>query len=107
MKLILAIVSNEDSNNVQNNLNKANLFNTKLSTKGGFLQEKNVTFIIGLKEEKVEQALDIIKKNSKTRTQLIPNNILNEFDAYYSLSSEISVGGATVFILDVEQFYKL
>lgn len=107
MKLILAIVSIEDANKVQNSLNKANLFNTRLSTKGGFLRETNATFIIGLKTEKVETALEIFKNESKTKTQLIPNNILNEFDAYYSLPSEISIGGATVFILDVDQFYKL
>jgi uncharacterized protein YaaQ len=105
-KLILAIVSNTDANKIQSNLNEESLFNTRLSTKGGFLRETNTTFIIGLNENKIEKALSIIKKYSKTKTQLIPSHILNEFDAYYSLPSEVSVGGATVFVLDVEQFLK-
>ncbi|KAB8122118.1 cyclic-di-AMP receptor ['Cynodon dactylon' phytoplasma] len=105
-KLILAIVSNEDANLVQKNLNKECISNTRLSTKGGFLQENNDTFIIGLDENKLEKALDIIKKYSKTKNQLIPNHIFNEFSAYYSLPSEISVGGAIVFVIDIEKFIK-
>lgn len=107
MKLVLAIVSNEDANQVEMNLNKENFFNTRLATKGGFLKENNVTFIIGLKKEKVEQVLEIFRKYSKTKTQLIPNNIFNEFSVYFNLPSEVSIGGATIFILDVEKFLKI
>ncbi|QTX02828.1 transcriptional regulator [Candidatus Phytoplasma luffae] len=107
MKLVLAIVSNEDANQVEMNLNKENFFNTRLATKGGFLKENNVTFIIGLKKEKVEQVLEIFRKYSKTKTQLIPNNIFNEFSFYFNLPSEVSIGGATIFILDVEKFLKI
>ncbi|KXT29198.1 hypothetical protein AXA84_0270 [Candidatus Phytoplasma oryzae] len=106
IKLIFAIVSNEDANKVQNNLNKESIFNTRLATKGGFLKENNATFMIGLAENKIEKTLSIIKKYSKTKTQLIPNHILNEFIPYCSLPSEVSIGGATVFILDVEKFIK-
>ncbi|MDO8054218.1 cyclic-di-AMP receptor ['Opuntia sp.' phytoplasma] len=109
MKLILAIVSSEDADEVQHNLSKNNFFSTRLSTQGGFLSKKNVTLIIGLPADKVEQAIEIIKFHSRQKTQIIPNDILNEFSfsAYYSLPSEVSVGGATVFILDVEKFLKL
>ncbi|WCA22238.1 cyclic-di-AMP receptor [Candidatus Phytoplasma oryzae] len=105
-KLILAIVSDEDANQVQKNLNQESIFNTRLTTKGGFLQENNTTFLIGLNENKVEHTLNIIKKYSKTKSQLIPNHILNEFNAYYSLPSEVTIGGATIFIIDIEQFLK-
>ncbi|MFB5029726.1 MAG: transcriptional regulator [Candidatus Phytoplasma pruni] len=107
MKLILAIVSSEDANKVQNNLNKENVFCTRLSTKGGFLREENATFVIGIDSERVDEVLQIIKEHSRKRTQMIPGNVLNEMGAFYSLPSEISIGGATVFILDVEQFLKL
>ncbi|MDV3190164.1 MAG: cyclic-di-AMP receptor [Candidatus Phytoplasma australasiaticum] len=55
----------------------------------------------------MEQAIEIIRFHSRQKTQIIPNDILNEFSAYYSLPSEVSVGGATIFILDVEKFLKL
>ncbi|MDV3171339.1 MAG: cyclic-di-AMP receptor [Candidatus Phytoplasma australasiaticum] len=57
MKLILAIVSSEDADEVQHNLSKNNFFSTRLSTQGGFLSKKNVTLIIGLSVDKVEQAI--------------------------------------------------
>ncbi|MDO8168081.1 cyclic-di-AMP receptor [Candidatus Phytoplasma melaleucae] len=107
VKLIIAIISAEDADQVQQNLNKEKFFSTRLSTKGGFLRKKNTTLIIGLKANLVNQALEIIKKYSRKKTQMIPNDILNEFGAYYSLPSEISIGGATIFVLDVEKFLKL
>ncbi|TVY12309.1 cyclic-di-AMP receptor [Candidatus Phytoplasma pini] len=108
MKLIIVIFPSEYATQIQNHLNKEFFFHTRLSTKGGFLKETNATLIIGLKEEKIERVLEIIKIHSKTKTQMIPNNVLNEFGAtFFPLSSEISISGATVFILDVEKFYKL
>ncbi|MDV3167977.1 MAG: cyclic-di-AMP receptor [Candidatus Phytoplasma stylosanthis] len=107
MKLILAIVSGEDENEVSTFLSKENFFHTKLETKGGFLKERNVTFIIGFKKEKLEQVLEIFRKHSKTKTQLIPSNIFNEFSAYFPLTTEVSVGGTTIFVIDVEQFLKI
>ncbi|WP_238055049.1 cyclic-di-AMP receptor [Candidatus Phytoplasma ziziphi] len=107
MKLIIAIISNENANKVQTSLNQENIFNTRLTTKGGFLKETNTTFVIGIKKEKVEKVLDIFRKFSKTKTQLIPNNILNEMSVFAPLSSEVTIGGVTVFILDIEQFLKI
>ncbi|CAM11827.1 Conserved hypothetical protein [Candidatus Phytoplasma australiense] len=107
MKLIIAIVSSKDANKVETSLIENSFFTTKLATQGGFLKESNDTFILGVKEEKVQKALEIISKHSKKQTQIIPRNILNQFSAYISLPTEVSIGGATVFILDVEQFLKV
>ncbi|WP_412097733.1 cyclic-di-AMP receptor [Candidatus Phytoplasma palmae] len=107
MKLIIAIISSSDANKVQTNLNKENLSNTRLATKGGFLREKNATFIIGLSEDQLEKALKIIKKHSQTKTQLINNNILNKFGDHFDTQTKIIIGGATVFILNIENFLKI
>ncbi|MEZ0180252.1 cyclic-di-AMP receptor ['Camptotheca acuminata' phytoplasma] len=105
MKLLLVIVSKEDANEVEKHLNEENFFNTRLDTKGGFLKENNSTFIIGLKEEKIDQALEIFKKYSKTRTKTISSNIFDQINLFSS--SEVTVGGSVVFILDVEKFLKI
>ncbi|WP_323847935.1 cyclic-di-AMP receptor [Phytoplasma sp.] len=107
MKLILAIISNEDANKVQNYLNEYNFFHTRLDIKGGFLKENNTTFIIGLKKEKVDQVLEIFKEHSQAKTQLIPKNDFNEMSAYSDLSSEITIGGTTVFVLNIEKFLQI
>jgi len=107
MKMIIAVVSNDDANRVQKGLVKERIFATRLSTKGGFLREGNATFLIGINDEKVPEVLDIIEKYSKTRSKIVPNAIVNEFGSFSTLPIEVSVGGATVFILNVDQFIKL
>ena len=71
MKLILAILSNDDSPVASNALNKNGFSVTKLATTGGFLRAGNTTLIIGCEDEKVEAAIDIIKEYSSKRTEIV------------------------------------
>ena len=107
MKLVLAIISNDDANKVSKGLVKENYFVTKLATTGGFLLTGNTTFLIGTNDEKVPRILEIIEEHSKTRAKLVPNSIISEFSMFSSLPVEVKVGGATVFVLNVEQFIKI
>ncbi|MCD4826155.1 MAG: cyclic-di-AMP receptor [Acholeplasmataceae bacterium] len=107
MKMIIAIVSNDDANKVQKALVKEKFFSTRLSSTGGFLRAGNVTFMIGVNDEKVPQALEVIEAHSKKRSRLVPNTIVNEFGSFSSLPIEVEVGGATVFVLNVDQFIKI
>lgn len=107
MKLIIAIVSNDDANKVQKALVNERFFITKLATQGGFLKAKNVTFMIGVNDEKVVNVLDIIEANSKKRQKLVPNTIVNEFGSFSAMPIEVEVGGATVFVLPTDQFVKI
>ena len=107
MKLVLAIISNDDANKVSKGLVKENYFVTKLATTGGFLLTGNTTFLIGTNDEKVQRILEIIEEHSKTRAKLVPNSIISEFGMFSSLPVEVKVGGATVFVINVEQFIKL
>lgn len=106
MKLILAIVNSDDSNVVQTELTKSGFSATKMATTGGFLMAGNTTFMIGADDEKVDEVVDIIKRFSKRRNQIIPST--NDFGTglYGAFPSEVTVGGATVFVLDVERFEK-
>ena len=110
MKLIIAIVSSEDQNRVSKNLTNGGFSVTKLSTTGGFLAARNTTFLIGCEDEKVDTALEILKTHSKTRKRFVPAaNVppVTHAGAYISAPVEVTVGGATVFVLDVERFEKM
>ena len=107
MKLVMAIVSGDDSSKVSRALTKGNFSVTKLATTGGFLMSGNTTFLVGTDDEKVEAVLDILRKNSKTRKQMVPTSASYGVGMFSSMPIEVQVGGATVFILDVEQFVKL
>lgn len=107
MKLIIAIVSSDDASSVQSALIKASFQVTKLATTGGFLMKGNTTFLIGAEEENVNDIINVIGNHSKKRKKVIPNSVINEFGMLASTPIEVTVGGATIFVIDVDQFVKL
>lgn len=108
MKLIIAIVQDKDSNQLSTEFNQANIRATKLSTTGGFLKAGNTTFLIGIEDDKVQEALDLVKENCQSREQYMtsPVSLDVNMDSYFSVPVPIQVGGATVFILPVESFHQ-
>ena len=106
MKLIIAVVSNDDSHNLSNALTKENFSVTKLSTTGGFLKIGNTTMLIGTEEDRIEKCIEIIKEESKQRTELVPSTASYDIGRFATFPVEVQVGGATIFVVDVEQFIK-
>lgn len=107
MKLILAIVSNDDASAVSSSLNAEAYQVTRLATTGGFLREGNTTLIIGTDDEKVERAIEIIGQECKRRTEIVPSTASYDLGHFASFPIEVQIGGATIFVLDVAQFLKL
>ena len=107
MKLILAIVSNDDSAKVAKELTRNQFFLTKLATTGGFLMAGNTTFLLGTDDNKVDQVIGIIGKYSKKRSQMVPSSTSYGAGMHTPFPVEVQVGGATVFVMNVERFEKL
>lgn len=109
MKLIFAIVNDEDSSRLVGELNKSNFRVTRLSTTGGFLRSGNTTLLVGVDESEVEFALDIIRKNSSSRKATINTTTspTGMGASYVPFPVEVNVGGATVFIIDVEHYERM
>lgn len=108
MKLILAVVQDQDSNKLMNALVDHNFRATKLATTGGFLKSGNTTFMIGTEDIRVDKALQIIKDNCKSRDQLVApiSPMGGNADSYVPYPVEVEVGGATVFVLPIENFLQ-
>ena len=107
MKLITAIVNKEDSRVVCNELVKNKFYVTRLATTGGFLMAGNTTFISGVEDEKVDAVIGIIAKYSSRRTQIVPSTSTMEVGMYSSFPVEVTVGGSTIFVLNVDRFEKV
>jgi uncharacterized protein YaaQ len=107
MKLVLAIVSNDDASNVSAALTKDNFSVTRLATTGGFLRAGNTTLIVGCEDNLVERVIDLIGQESKRRTEIVPSTASYDIGRYASFPVEVQVGGATIFVLDVAQFIKI
>ena len=63
MKMIIAIVRDRDTNPVSTALTSAEFRVTHIASTGGFLRRGNSTLFIGIEDEKVEQALEVIRTN--------------------------------------------
>lgn len=108
MKLIIAIVQDQDTASLIEDLTEKNYRVTRLSSTGGFLKSGNTTLLIGLEKEKLEDCMKIIEDNCKSReitTSLLTVSMPG--DAYIPYPLEVKVGGATLFILDVDQFIRI
>lgn len=105
MKLIYVIVRNIDSSYVTEALNKNGFFVTKLASTGGFLREGNTTLMIGTEEEKVDTVISIVKKECGPRQQVVTNPMGTT--EYSSMNVVVNVGGATIFVTDVDRFEKI
>lgn len=108
MKLVVAIVQDQDAPSLVEDLTNNEFRVTKLASTGGFLKSGNTTLLIGVDEEHVDNALKVIEDNCKTReitTSLMTVSMPG--DTYIPYPLEVKVGGATVFVLDVEKYIRV
>lgn len=107
MKLVVAVVQDQDSNRLSNALTKNDFRATKLASTGGFLRSGNTTFLIGVDDDLVPELLDLIKDNCRSREQMVApvSPMGGNADSYIPYPVEVEVGGATIFVLPIEQFY--
>ena len=109
MKLIIAIVQDEDASRLVSRLMDEGFGATKLATTGGFLRSGNTTLLTGVDDNKLEVAMGIIERTCKSRTQMAPVHSPMPGTAGMYVPAypvQVTVGGATVFVLDVEQFHN-
>ena len=109
MKLILAVIDDEDAFHVLDALNEKGFYVTKLASTGGFLRSGKTTLISGVQEERIEELIGILEKKCKSRKQITSVNSthVNATESYVPYPVEVSVGGATIFLLNIEEFRKV
>jgi uncharacterized protein YaaQ len=109
MKLVVAIVHNEDAGVLVDALLEHDYRATRLHSSGGFLKQSNATVIVGVEDPQVDEVISIVRENCNARTQVVnpmpPIMEPGEFFMPYPL--EVEVGGATVFVVPVERFERL
>ena len=88
MKMIVAILQDEDTDPVTNALVEMGLCVTRIASTGGFLRQGRSTLMIGLPEEKIDQAIDTINENCTPTVEPIQKR-------------------ATLFVVNVEHFEQI
>ncbi|MBN1535108.1 MAG: cyclic-di-AMP receptor [Anaerolineales bacterium] len=88
MKMIIAIIRDEDNDQVTQALITSDYRVTRIASTGGFLRRGSTTLIIGVHEERLEGAIQVIKENT-------------------SPPEDANMNRATLFVLNVEQFTQI
>ena len=108
MKLILAVVHEKDKRHMQDALLEQGFQFTNVASTGGFLREGNVTLLIGVDEDQVDQVLEIVRESCQTREQYV--NVMpptmEPVGTVIPSPVKVLVGGAIVFVLEVARFEK-
>ena len=110
VKLIIAIVQDEDSSKLLSRLMQSGFGVTKLATTGGFLKAGNTTLLLGVEEDRVAEAIGIVENVCKSRKQMTAATTTVSgltHGEFTSFPVEVTVGGATLFVLTVDQFLKV
>jgi len=108
MKLVVAVVQDKDSGRLVQALVEGGYRSTKLASTGGFLREGNTTFLIGVEDGQVADVVRLIKETCQSREQLVTPlaPVGGPAESYMPYPVEVTVGGATIFVLDVVQYER-
>ena len=87
-KMIVAIVNDDDTDPVSEGLKDIGLCVSRIASTGGFLRQGRNTLMIGVDDNKVDDAITVINENCAPRIEPISNR-------------------ATLFLLNVEHFEQL
>ncbi len=108
MKLLIAVIQNEDEDGLVQELEQHNIGATRIGSSGGFLRASNVTLMIAVSDEQVASVLDYLRKHCKRRTRhlhpLLPNLEARE---RFLGTIPVEVGGAIVFVLPIDRMEKI
>ena len=107
MKLVIAILSNSDSEKVISAIAQNGYSSTKIATQGQFLVDGHTTLLVGCDDDKVEKLLDIMKNSATKRvvkssgvTSTVMGSLLNQ-------AVDVEEYGIVAFIINIEEFIKL
>lgn len=104
MKLLIAIVSKSDAPVVTKAMTKEGYPSTVTDGVGGFLNKANAIIFAGVEDKRVNNVLDIIGRNTKVHEETVPEGMEH---GKFALPDKIRVGGASVFLLELDRFVKL
>ncbi|MEE8421467.1 MAG: cyclic-di-AMP receptor [Dehalococcoidia bacterium] len=107
-KLCVIIVSDSDANRLMERMIERGLPATKIGSTGGFLRRGNATIISGVESAAVDEVTEIVREECHARKEFVPVQTLPFLgDGGFSAEPvEVRVGGAIMFVLDVERFIR-
>lgn len=103
MKLVIAVISDEDAKETVQALLDSGFKCTKLASTGGFLKAGNTTLMIGVLDKDLEAVYEILKENCRTREEKVSAGLMDIGGLNFmgTPTMDITVGGAVIFVVNV------
>jgi len=101
--LMAAVIQEADMESALASLSKLGFSVARLSSTGGFLSRKNVTLLIGIQTGREEAAVKALQNSCKQRVEFV-SSPLQGSAIPTPPPTQITVGGATVFMFEVESY---
>jgi len=102
-RLLAVVVQIQDAENAIKALNSTHMLVMRLSSSGGFLGRRNTTLLIGVPKDQEENAVAILNQNCRQRVEYVATPLEGSPD-HLPHSTQVTVGGATIFTIDVERY---
>jgi len=108
VQLVVAVVQDRDAHGLLKSLSNRGFGATRLASTGGFLREGNTTVMIGVEDARTDQVLSIIQETCHPRQQVLATmSMMPQGEMPYPVMPvEVTVGGATVFVLHVDRMVR-
>ena len=104
--LMLAVVQAQDAEVAKESLEKMGLTVERLPSVGGFLGRRNATLLIGMRETQRDEVIEALHESCRQRVEFIAVP-LESAPLPLPTPTPITVGGATVFSLEVDHYEEL
>ena len=108
-KLCVLVVSDTDANRLMERMVEAGFSATKIGSTGGFLRRGSVTILSGVTEEGLDRLMELVGEICHARKEFVPVQTLPFLGdgGFTSEPVEVRVGGAIVFVLEIERFERV
>ncbi|MDD2695174.1 MAG: cyclic-di-AMP receptor [Anaerolineales bacterium] len=105
-RLMTAVIQMQDERKAISGLKKIGLNAVRFSSTGAFLGRRNATLLVGLAEKDEQPALEVIRKSCHERIEYVSTPLENA-PLPMPISTPVTVGGATVFMLTLDRYEEI
>ncbi len=109
MKMIVAVITPEDAKTLLDRLTRRGYAATAINSTGGYGHSSNTTVFCGVEDDNVDEVLTILRESCPSRTQYVTPlpPVMEPGEVHIPTPVEKYMGGATIFVLDVERFEQI
>ncbi len=106
-QLVIVTVSSAQVGSLIDRLIQDGFYVTEIDSSGAILYGATASLVIGLNESRLPHLLELLRDCCRTRQQFIPAHVEAPLLEIQPMMIESVVGGATIYVLEVERFEQV